>query len=140
MRTIPEGVMLERIDREFLDRIMTARKAEGVANSTVNRTLEVVREVLRRAAFDWDWIAKAPRMRMLPEPKRRIHWLTREEANRLIGALPEHLAVMARFSLETGLRRANVTGLLWSQVDFLRDVPHGFIRTKPRRERHLRYR
>jgi len=33
---------------------MTARKAGGVANSTVNRTLEVVRAVLRRAAFDWD--------------------------------------------------------------------------------------
>jgi len=57
------GVMLDRIDRELLDRIMTARKAEGVANSTVNRTLEVVRAVLRRAAFDWDWIAKAPRVR-----------------------------------------------------------------------------
>ena len=114
------GVMLERIDRELLDRIMTARKADGVANSTVNRTLEVVRAVLRRAAFDWDWIAKAPRVRMLPEPKRRIRWLTREEADRLIGALPEHLAAMARFSLETGLRRANVTGLLWSQVDLAR--------------------
>jgi integrase len=114
------GVMLDRIDRELLDRIMTARKAEGVANSTVNRTLEVVRAVLRRAAFDWDWIAKAPRVRMLPEPKRRIRWLTREEADRLIGALPEHLAAMARFSLETGLRRANVTGLLWSQVDLTR--------------------
>jgi integrase len=112
--------MLERIDRELLDRIMTARKAEGVANSTVNRTLEVVRAVLRRAAFDWDWIAKAPRVRMLPEPKRRIRWLTREEADRLIGTLPGHLAAMARFSLETGLRRSNVTGLLWSQVDLTR--------------------
>src|SRR6185503_1999730 len=79
-----------------------------------------VRAVLRRAAFDWDWICKAPRVRMLPEPKRRIRWLTREEADRLIGALPEHLAAMARFSLETGLRRANVTGLLWSQVDLAR--------------------
>lgn len=114
------GVMLDRIDRELLDRIMTARKAEGVANSTVNRTLEVVRAVLSRAAFDWDWIAKAPRVRMLPEPKRRIRWLTREEADRLIGALPEHLAAMMQFSLETGLRRANVTGLLWSQVDLAR--------------------
>ena len=114
------GVMLDKIDRELLDRIMTARKADGVANSTVNRTLEVVRAVLRRAALDWDWIVKAPRVRMLPEPKRRIRWLTREEADRLIGALPEHLAAMTRFSLETGLRRANVTGLLWSQVDLAR--------------------
>lgn len=114
------GMQLDRIDRELLDRIMTARMAEGVANSTVNRTLEVVRAVLRRAAFDWDWISKVPRVRMLPEPKRRIRWLTREEADRLIRALPEHLAAMARFSLETGLRRSNVTGLLWSQVDLTR--------------------
>lgn len=72
------GVELDRIDRDLLDRIMTARKAEGVANSTVNRTLEVVRAVLRRAADEWDWISKAPRVRMLPEPKRRIRWLTRD--------------------------------------------------------------
>src|SRR6476661_6306157 len=93
---------------------MSARKAEGVANSKVNRTLEVVRAVLRRAAYDWDWISKAPRVRMLPEPKRRIRWLTREGADQLIGTLPGHLAAMARFSLETGLRRSNVTAT-WSK-------------------------
>lgn len=114
------GASLERIDRELLDRIMSARKAGGVANSTVNRTMEVVRAVLRRAAYDWEWLDKAPRVRMLPEPKRRIRWLTREEAERLLAALSEHLAAMARFSLETGLRRSNVTGLLWSQVDLVR--------------------
>ena len=34
--------------------------------------------------------------------------------------LPEHLADMAAFSLATGLRAANVTGLQWSQVDLAR--------------------
>ncbi|AIO25028.1 Site-specific recombinase, phage integrase family [Burkholderia cepacia] len=29
---------------------------------------------------------------------------------------------MARFALETGLRRSNVTGLQWSQVDIVRRV------------------
>jgi len=43
--------------------------------------------------------------------------LTREEAEKLIAALPEHLAAMVRLSLETGLRKSNVTGLMWSQVD-----------------------
>jgi len=57
---------------------------------------------------------------MLPEPKRRIRWITQAEADRLIGQLPQHLAAMVRFSLETGLRRANVTGLQWSQVDLAR--------------------
>ncbi len=54
---------------------------------------------------------------MLPEPKRRVRWITREEAKRLLEALPDHIAAMARFSLATGLREANVTGLEWSQVD-----------------------
>lgn len=114
------GLKLEQIDRELLDRIHEARKAGGAANSTVNRTLEVVRAVLRRACNEWDWLAKVPRIRMLPEPNRRIRWLTRDEAERLIAELPEHLKAMVQFSLETGLRRANVTGLEWSQVDLAR--------------------
>jgi integrase len=114
------GVELGSINRNLLDRIMTARQAGGVANSTVNRTMEVIRAVLRRATHEWEWLDKAPRVRMLPEPKRRVRWITRDQADRLMLELPGHLAAMARFSLETGLRRANVTGLEWSQVDLAR--------------------
>lgn len=57
---------------------------------------------------------------MLPEPKKRVRWLTREEAERLIAELPEHLKAVVRFSLETGLRQSNVTGLTWDQVDIER--------------------
>jgi len=48
---------------------------------------------------------------LLPEPTRRIRWLTHEEATRLLAELPEHLQAMVRFGLETGLRKANVPGL-----------------------------
>ena len=65
---------------------------------------------------------KAPLIRLLPEPKRRIRWLTRDEAERLLKELPSHLADMARFSLATGLREANVTGLEWDQVDLERRI------------------
>ncbi len=41
-------------------------------------------------------------------------------ARTLLAALPDHLADMAAFSLATGLRRANVTGLQWTQVDLVR--------------------
>jgi len=93
---------------------------QGVANATVNRNLEVLRAILRKCVNEWEWLDKAPQVRMLQEPKRRIRFLTREEAQRLISELPEHLAAMARFSLATGLRQANVTGLQWSQVDIER--------------------
>ena len=114
------GLTLGAIDRNLLEEIIAARLAQGAAHATVNRTVEVIRAVLRKAAFEWDWIDKVPKFRMLPEPKRRVRFLTRDEAHRLIVELPEHLAAMARFSLETGLRRSNVTGLQWSQVDLAR--------------------
>jgi integrase len=111
------GKPLDAISRAVVDRISDAKLAEGVSNATVNRVLEVLRAILRRAVDEWEWIEKAPRIRMLKEPTRRIRYLTHEEAARLLAELPPHLADMARFSLSTGLRRANVTGLQWSQVD-----------------------
>jgi integrase len=111
------GRDLELISRSLTDRLIEARLAEGVSNATVNRTLEVLRAILRKAANEWDWLDKCPQIRMLKEPTRRVRFLTRPEAQRLLKALPAHLADMAAFSLSTGLRRANVTGLLWTQVD-----------------------
>jgi integrase len=111
------GVALDAINRDVVDRLMQARVADGVSNASVNRTFEVLRAILRRAVNEWEWLERAPRIRMLPEPKRRIRWLTREEAQRLLVELPPHLRAIARFSLATGLRQRNVVELEWSQVD-----------------------
>lgn len=113
---------LDEIDIDRVDAIRRARKIEGVSNATVNRTLSVLRAILRRAERQWRWIDRAPAVSLLPEPKQRIRWLTRDEADRLIAELPEHLADMARFTLATGLRAGNVTGLEWSQIDMQRRV------------------
>jgi integrase len=93
------------------------KKGEGVKPATVNRVMEVLRAILRKCADEWEWIDRAPKVRMLKEPLRRIRYLSREEARRLLGCLPPHMADMAAFALSTGLRRANVTGLRWDQVD-----------------------
>lgn len=114
------GKDLETITRATVDRITAAKQAEGVTNATVNRVLEVVRAILRKCMNDWEWLDRAPRVRMLKEPIRRIRFLTRDEAQQLLAALPKHLADMAAFSLATGLRRGNVTGLQWSQVDLVK--------------------
>src|SRR6185295_133263 len=114
------GEQLEDINRGILDRITKARLAEGASNATVNRTLEVARAILRKAENEWEWLTRAPSIRMLPEPTRRVRWITREEAEKLLTELPPHLRAMAQFSLETGLRKSNVTGLQWSQVDLVR--------------------
>jgi integrase len=114
------GKHLDEITRTWVDRVTEAKLAEGVSNATVNRMLEVVRAVLRRPVNQWEWLDRIPQVRMLKEPSRRVRCLTREEARRLLKVLPEHLSEMAAFSLATGLRRANVTGLQWTQVDLVR--------------------
>ncbi len=113
---------LDEINRELLDKISTAKLKTGVKPATVNRMMEVIRVILNRAAREWEWIDRAPYVRMLKEPKRRIRWLTHNEAQRLLAVLPEHLVATVKFSLATGLREANVTGLEWSQVDLTRRV------------------
>ena len=116
------GKPLDTISRSMIDKITEAKLAEGVTNATVNRVLEILRAILRRCVNEWEWLDKAPMVRMLKEPTRRIRFLTRQEANRLLRELPDHMADMVTFSLATGLRRSNVTGLLWSQVDLARQV------------------
>lgn len=114
------GKYLDAINRDLVDKITDEKLNEGVTHATVNRVLEVLRAILRKSVNEWEWLDRAPFVRMLKEPTRRIRFLTHNEAQRLLAALPEHLADMAAFSLATGLRRANVTGLQWSQVDLTR--------------------
>lgn len=70
------GLNLSEIDRNAVDRITLGRKKEGVSNGTVNRTLSLLRSVLRTACHDWEWVDRVPRVRLLPEPKGRVRHLT----------------------------------------------------------------
>lgn len=108
---------LDEINRQVVDLIIRTKKNEGVKNATANRIAQFLRVILRTAQNDWEWIDSVPVFNLLPEPKRRIRYLEREEADRLIAEAPPHLSVMIRFTLATGLRMSNVTGLEWSQVD-----------------------
>ncbi len=114
------GKPLDTISRSLVDRITDAKVAQGCSNATVNRTLEVLRAILRKCVNEWEWLERAPQIRMLKEPIRRIRFLTHAEAQRLLDVLPPHLSDMAAFTLATGLRAANVTGLQWTQVDLVR--------------------
>jgi integrase len=113
---------LDEINREVIDKITQTRVKTGVKPVTVNKMLEVVRVILNTALHEWEWIDRVPRVRLLKTQNARIRWITKAEASRLLESLPKHLRSMVAFSLATGLRRNNVTGLEWSQVDLTRQV------------------
>jgi integrase len=124
------GKYLDEIDRDLIAEITMARqkpyeipRIKGPPRkimpkpSTVNRTLEIIRAMLRMARDDWEWITTCPNIPMKKEPTKRISWITREKAELLLSYLSAHQQGMMRFALETGLRRRNVTHLEWNQID-----------------------
>jgi integrase len=127
------GVYLDEINRDLLAKIRSARqqpyeipRKKGPPRkidpkpATVNRTLEIIRAILRLARDEWGWISSCPNIPMLKDPAKRVRWITRPQAERLLSLLPDHQQPMMRFDLEVGLRRNNVTHLEWCQVDLER--------------------
>src|ERR1700722_10681203 len=113
---------LESINRTLVEAIIEAKQAEGCSNATVNRHLALLRAILRRCVCDGEWLDRAPTIRLLKEPTRRIRFLSQAQARTLLRELPPHLRDMATFALATGLRAANVTGLIWDQVNLSRKL------------------
>ena len=107
------------IDRELIGRIGQT-KAQETSPSTANRHLALIRTILRKACHEWEWIDKVSKIKLFPEPKRRVRWLTSEQVKTLLGELPPHQQDLVMFALATGLRQSNVVKLEWSQVDLER--------------------
>jgi hypothetical protein len=57
------GRYLSEISREVIAQIGEVKRKEA-SPSTANRILGLIRSILRRAALDWEWIEKPPRVRL----------------------------------------------------------------------------
>ena len=100
---------------------------DEVKPSTVNRTLEVARTIMNRAARLWrtngkPWLATAPLIEMLDEKatRRQPYPITWQQQANLLPRLPVHLQRMVLFALSTGARDANVCRRRW---EWERPVP-----------------
>lgn len=124
------GIKLKDIDVDLLDHIKWSRLEEtyqrcadgkkyNIASSTANKTLEQIRTVLLCAKNIWHWIDNIPTfnfVEMRPGEGESYSWLTHNEAAQVLKELPLHLQRMVRFSLATGIRKSNLTGLKWQKV------------------------
>jgi integrase len=99
---------------------------DEVKASTVNRSLEVARTILIRAARVWrdadgrPWLSAAPLIEMLTEDPRPPYPITWDQQELLLKEQPEHLYDPLLFAVNTGAREENVCGLQW---DWERHIP-----------------
>ena len=111
---------LDQINGDVIWRICQGELKRGRKPATVNRTLAVLRALLRMAHYEWEWLDRIPKVKLLAGEVERDRWLTREDAARLLAACPPHLVAVARFALATGCRAREITGLEWNRVDLAR--------------------
>jgi excisionase family DNA binding protein len=103
-----------------LEKYKTRRLEEGVKKSTVNRCLAILRRMFN-LAIAWGHMKENPMkgVRLFSEKdnlKERI--LTPEEEVRLLETCAPHLREIILVAVNSGMRRGEILGLRWQDVDF----------------------
>jgi len=108
--------MLTSITRQSTSAALSFAKTPG----TFMRYRAMVMAILN-VAKDEGWLRVLPKMETRSDRKTPTReWITPKQWGKLYKELPPHLRGPAKFALATGLRRANVFGLRWADVDLAR--------------------
>jgi integrase len=113
-----------RITKSLTDDFRRVRHAGNtIKDATVNRDLSVLRHILYWAV-DEQLLAANPlaRLKMARERRTRRQILSVAEEQLLLGAAKDHLYTMVTLALDTGMRRGEITGQRWEDIDFSRKV------------------
>lgn len=115
------GLKLRQVHMDSLQPFILARKKDGVKTRTINLALAAVRHILNLAAMEWrdgvqglTWLEQAPKIKLFPVRDGRVAYpLSREEQAVFFPVLPNYLARMGLFKVNTGTREEEVCGLKW---------------------------
>ena len=135
---------LKQVHLGSLQPFIDERKKSGVKSSTVNRTLSVVRSVLRKAASAWrddnghPWLASVPE---IPKQKwaddRKAYPINRIQEELLMKHLSCEVGQLGVWLLNTGLRHQELLNLRWSwrryvsELDiYVFDIPGKYTKNK----------
>jgi integrase len=111
---------LRQVHMGSLQSFIAKRRGDGVKSSTINGALAITRHILKLAGEEWmddqgiTWLERVPKIKLLPvRDARTAYPLSREEQAMFFPELPDHLAKMALFKVNTGCREEEVCGLKW---------------------------
>jgi integrase len=112
----------------------------GNKPGTINRHVACIKAMFTKAV-EWEMVEeeilkKVRKVKLLEENNRRLRYLSVEECQRLLSECPKHLRPIVIMALNTGMRRGEIFGLKWENVD----LKHGFIlldRTKNGERREI---
>ena len=92
--------------------------------ATVNRYLAALSHAYTVARREWNWVNSNPvlNVRRPKEPRGRVRFLDNQERQRLLDACKESRSIFLHsiviLALSTGMRKGEILGLRWRDVDF----------------------
>ena len=121
----PRDKMSDKLKLSELEDFKIKIKNErGVGNAAINKYLKTLSKMFNLGIAE-DYVTDNPvkNVKRLKEPNHKIRYLTKEEQVRLYEHLDGLLRDMVTCALHTGMRRGEIEGLKWSNIDF----QYGFI-------------
>lgn len=121
------NVPLRRFTSMMLEQFQTDKLNMGRKPATVNRLIATLSHMFTKAV-EWDMVEeeilkRIRKVKLLPENNRRLRYLSTEECQRLIDSCDNHLKPIVITALNTGMRKDEILGLKWDNVD----LKAGFI-------------
>jgi integrase len=116
--------LLSAITPELLEQWKAARKTAGKGNATINRDINAVKAMMRRAV-EWGYLKewRGGAVKGLRETKGRLLFYSPKEVRRLLGVCRSRFSAfydwetICLLGVRAGLRRSEIYYLSWQDVD-----------------------
>ena len=109
---------LNRITPQQAEEYRSNRSAEGVAPATINKEVQVLRHIVKKAV-EWGKVNTnhIANVKPLKTPPGLVKFLQLEEIPKLVDACPGWLRSIVLIGMNTGLRRGEILGLRKRNID-----------------------
>jgi integrase len=112
---------LDKLTDTIISQFVRERKAEGAAQSTINRELSTLSHFLNRC-MEWEWIKRRPKIEKGAEPRKQIVVLSDTQKQALLEAASmdrDPLTwLFTAIALGTGMRHSEILRIQWQEIDF----------------------
>ncbi len=100
-----------------------AERSKSVKPATVNRDLATIKTMFNKAV-EWGKLEESPvkPVKFLREPGGRLRYLEKEEIQKLLSNSSERIRPILTLAIFTGMRRGEIMGLKWHDIDFQRGI------------------
>jgi integrase len=111
-----KGTTVSRITHRTVAGFIAARQAEGIGNAAINNSLALLRRMLRLAKKNYN-LPFVASIDLLKPPPPRKGFVSLNDFNRLLQALPKQLRPLVTFLYYSGARKGEACAIRRDQID-----------------------